>query len=767
MTGPLDLRLAVPAAIGWIVLIVVLGAPDALVPIAIGAGASAVGILLFGVLVARIRRGIGVVAIALVVIALLLGSAAARAPARQPTDLIEAAEAGRRVAVELVVTQSVLPGERSFEGRIVSVRVGGAAASVVSIPVRVFGDDVPAMRLGSRATAAGELRANPPADASAFLVFASGRIEVVANPGALLGTADDLRAGFRSLAESLPGDGGALLPGLAIGDDSAVPDDLDAAMTGSSLSHLTAVSGANCAVIVALILLLGARVGLSRGARIIAAALALLGFVVLVTPEPSVLRAATMALLVLVAIASGRPVSGLPILALATIGLLVVDPWLARSYGFVLSVLATAGLLLLAGPLARVLQRWLPPPVALVIAVPVAAQLACQPVLLLLEPTIPLYGVVANVLAEPAAPVATVLGLIACLVAPLSTGLAQLLVGVAWLPAAWISAVARAASSAPGAAQPWLAGPSGVVLLAAITVAALLAVLAHGRVRVVSSAALALVFAVQLGAAGGSAVHTALTRPQDWRFAACDVGQGDAVLVRDGGRVALIDTGPDPEALHGCLDDLGVARLDLVVLTHFDLDHVGGVAAVLGRTAGVVHGPPASAADRELLDELTRRGAALHLAEPGMTGLLGGLEWRVLWPPPRGYGAEPGNDASVAMLVEPGAHCSGCLSALFLGDLGAFAQRRLLASTRLPPVDVVKVAHHGSADQDPELYTRVQATVGLIGVGADNTYGHPTDALLELLRSARTSAERTDLQGLVLVGAADDGALFVWSERGG
>ena len=125
-------------------------------------------------------------------------------------------------------------------------------------------------------------------------------------------------------------------------------------------------------------------------------------------------------------------------LALATIVLLAFDPWLARSYGFVLSVLATAGLLLLAGPLARVLERWLPRWLAIVIAVPFAAQLACQPVIILLSATLPTYGVVANVLAAPAAPIATVVGLAACVLLVLIPPLGALLCQLAWLPSAWI-----------------------------------------------------------------------------------------------------------------------------------------------------------------------------------------------------------------------------------------------------------------------------------------------------------------------------------------
>src|SRR5690349_13550998 len=173
-------------------------------------------------------------------------------------------------------------------------------------------------------------------------------------------------------------------------------------MKASSLSHLTAVSGANCAIITAAAFALAAACGLRRGLRVGLAVLALAAFVVLVTPQPSVVRAGAMAVVVLIAIASGRPGGGVAALSLAVVGLLVVDPWLARDYGFALSAAATAGLLLLAAPLAARLGRVMPRPVAMVLAVPIAAQLACQPILVLLDPAIAVYGVPANLLAAPA-----------------------------------------------------------------------------------------------------------------------------------------------------------------------------------------------------------------------------------------------------------------------------------------------------------------------------------------------------------------------------
>jgi competence protein ComEC len=580
--------------------------------------------------------------------------------------------------------------------------------------------------------------------------------------------AGELRAGFRDLVSGLPGQGAGLLPGLAIGDTSAVDGELDASMKGSSLTHLTAVSGANCAIVVGLVLALGALLGLRRWQRTLAALVALAVFVIIVTPEPSVLRATVMAVAVLVARLAGRGAAGVPVLALAVLVLLAIDPWLARSYGFILSVLATAGLLVLAGPLAARLHRVMPMPLALVISVPLAAQLACQPVLILLEPSIPVYGVVANILAAPAAPVATVLGLIACLLAPILPWLAQAIAWLAWLPSAWIAAVATMFAALPGSRLEWREGMVGLILVAVLTLLVLGVVLA--RRRRWWSLALCAVLVVAGGVVAGERLSTALHRPNGWEMAACDVGQGDAVLVRSAASVMLVDTGADPGLLGACLDSLGIHRIDTLVLTHFDIDHVGGVETVIGRVGRVVAGPPDTEADdddRVAASASPTAGADRSSGRSRVTPEARSASWigRVLWPPGQGSGMEPGNESSVVVDFVPSSRClAGCFTGVFLGDLGEEAQGRMLAGVRMSEVDVVKVSHHGSRDQNDRLYERLSAAVGLIGVGSDNTYGHPTQQTLALLQATGTQTVRTDRSGLALL-SVRDGSFHLWTEH--
>jgi competence protein ComEC len=802
-----DLRLVLPAVAGWLAAFVLVALPHTRWP-AVAAlwscAAAGVAVTLRAQRGSRVagrthpeeRRGLlAIGALCATAAALVATSVAVAGPLRQPEGLLEPAAANRHATATLVLTDlpvsAARPATRGGTGTPTRVRVGATMTGLrigspsgmpvvhrnLTVPVLAFLPGGTVAGIGATIHTAGTLSPASPEDDVAFLFFARGHPVPVGSPGWPLEQANALRAGFRDAAAALPGDGGSLLPGLAIGDTSAVPGALDDAMKASSLSHLTAVSGANCAVVVAAVLLVSSALGAPRRVRLAIALVALGGFVLLVTPQPSVLRAAVMATIVLVAFASGRPGRGIPSLALAAIVLLVGDPWLCRDYGFVLSVLATAGLLVLSGPLTtaftRVLPRWL----AAAFALPTAAQLACQPVLILLAPSIPLYGIPANLLAAPAAPVATMVGLCACLLLPIVPALGSGAAALAWVPAAWIAAVASFTAGLPFSGLPWLEGVPGMATLMAVSALFLLVAFRGRGTRIAlwGGASTVVLVALVGGYAGGlvgGRIRDRLSVPVDWQYAACDVGQGDAVLVRNGDAIALVDVGPDPAPLKLCLDRFGVDRIDLLVLTHYDLDHIGGVAAVHGRADIVLVSPPGTAADARTLERLRLGGARIVPATRGRTGSLGNLGWRVLWPPdgPGGPGADAGtNAASVVLLFEGDGRCSPwCLSSIFLGDLGEDAQLSLAAQRPLPRVDVVKVAHHGSADQSGRLYRVLGASLGLLSVGSDNTYGHPTDALLRILAASGTAVARTDRSGGIAVGPGErTGDVVVWRERPG
>ncbi|GIG19965.1 hypothetical protein Cch01nite_06890 [Cellulomonas chitinilytica] len=333
-------------------------------------------------------------------------------------------------------------------------------------PVVVFGPpswaDVP---YGARVEARGRLLAAPGGREVALLTTTLDPV-VVAPPAPWHTAAAQVRAQVVDLAATLPGDAGALLPGVAVGDTAHVPQDLVVAMRIAGLSHVMAVSGAHFALVAGLVLAICTGLGIPRRARAVTVVGSSLALVLLVHPAPSVLRAALMGTVGAVGLVVGRPSRAPAALAATVVVLLVADPWLGAEPGFVLSVLATAGLVLLGGPLA---ERWsgrTGRPFAAALAMPVSAQVVCAPVLLLMSSTVSPLAVPANLLVAPAVAPATVLGLAAGLLDGVWPAGAHLLAAGAGASCWWIGAVARAVARAPLAQVPWAGGPIGVLLLA-------------------------------------------------------------------------------------------------------------------------------------------------------------------------------------------------------------------------------------------------------------------------------------------------------------
>lgn len=636
----------------------------------------------------------------------------------------------------------------------------------------------------------------------------AARVEVVRDPPAVISATTTMRSALVGVTSDLSPQAQGLVPGIAVGDTSRLPDDLADAFRTTGLTHLTAVSGGHFAIVLALVTALAGTVRAPRAARVLLVAVVGAAFVLLVRPDPSVLRAAAMAAVMLLGVAWGRPALSVPSLAACVVVLLDVDPWLSRSFGFALSCAATAGLVLLAPPLVRRLAPWVGRPAAFALAVPLAAQAACGPVLVLLSPALPTTSVLANLLAAPAVVPATLLGLAATVTAPwwpvAAHGLAWLAGGATW----WVAAVARWCAGLPGATLPWPGGVPGALALAAATAVALTLVLrrppgdgpprawsdlarrrwhgarAYGRAalaryrhgmptrrdrRVAEWAFLA---AVVVGAAVVAAAVRAVPRqgdvPADWQVVACDVGQGDGLVVRTGEHSAVVvDVGPDGVAAGRCLDRLGVSRIDLLVLSHFHADHVGGLPAALAgrevRAAWVSPLAQPAGQARRTQEALARVGVTPHVPAPGDAEVLQDGAWRVglrvlgtgvagarRTGSGRSVEGDGVNDASLSLELDssgPG----GTLDLVALGDLEEPGQEALLASLRsggpagvLDGVEVVKVAHHGSASQSAGLARLLHPRVALVSVGQGNTYGHPTDRMLDLYAGLGSTIVRTD-----------------------
>lgn len=643
--------------------------------------------------------------------------------------------------------------------RALLTRVTGRGATArVRTPVLLIAD--PTWRRvvpGQRLRVPGRLDGADQADIAAVLV-ARGPPDVLAQPGRVGRAVDDLRAGLRRSVSHLPPPERALVPALVDGDDSAMPEAVADDFRATGLTHLLAVSGANLTLVLAFVLVVGRWCGVRARGLLVLGAVGVVGFVLLARPEPSVLRAAAMGVVTLAGLGAGGRRRGIRALCAAVLALVLLDPWLARSVGFALSVLATAGILVLVPRWVEALGRWMPRPLAEALAVPMAAQLACTPVVAAISGQVSLVAVVANLVAAPAVAPATVLGVLATLLAPLSAALASMAGWLAGGAAWWIVAVATHGAALPGAAASWGTTPAALALLAGLCLLGM-AVTSWVLARPAwSLAGVVLACAVVLRPIGALGWP-----PQGWVMVACDVGQGDALVLNAGAGAALVvDAGPDRDAVDGCLDRLDVRVVPLVLLSHLHSDHAAGLAGVgEGRPVGEVEiGALDTPADQyhSVLAWAVREGVPVRRAVYHEQRRLGGLSWRVIAPsdsaplPSSGEGDESGdeNNSSLVLTVR----CAG-LRLLLTGDIEPEAQRALLRSGVDVHADVLKVPHHGSRYQDPRFIASVGADVAVVSVGADNDYGHPADETLRLLRDLGTRPYRTDLAGDVAVVSTD------------
>jgi competence protein ComEC len=761
-----DVRLAGAACGAWGAALVTLGGSAMAAGLLAGAaGVVAAVALMSAVRTPRVRPA--VCRVTAVVALGVMGGAAVTSFGLLTRDgpLRSLAEQHAVVTAELVVSDDprLVGGPPGHETRAVPAEVTAvsrdAGRTVAGGRVLVLGTD-PAWRgvlPGQRLIVQGVVQPPRGGDLTAAVLSARGAPRLVGRPPWHQRAAGALRAGLQRAASGLPPAAGGLLPGLAVGDTSRMDPALTAAFKETGLTHLTAVSGSNLAMVGGLVVVLARRCRAGPRLTALLAGAAMVGLVVLVRPSPSVLRAAVMGLIAVLALGIRRPRAALPALGGAVLLLVLADPALARSPGFALSVLATGGLLLIAPSWRDALRRrGIPGGVAEALAVPAAAQAACAPVIAAISSSVSLTAVPANLLAVPVVAPATITGVLAAVVSPVSPTAAGWLAWLGSWPARWLVEVAERGSRVPGGAVPWPGGVVGGLLLAGLTVAVLV-VGRHRAVRVVLAAAAVATVLVALPVR----VFAPGWPPSGWALVACDVGQGDALVLHVGPTSAIVvDTGPDPASVDGCLRRLGVTTVPLLVLSHLHADHVGGFAGVRrGRSIGaVIVGPGQEPAAGWALvrREAVAARAAVAVPDVGSSYSAGAVRLSVIGPEKAFHGtrSDPNNDSLVLLAALPG------LRILLCGDAENAAQQTLLAAGAVPRVDVLKVAHHGSSFSEPEFLDAVDPAIALVSVGAGNRYGHPNAGVLAHLRSRGARVLRTDEEGDLAV-TVHDGAATV------
>lgn len=624
----------------------------------------------------------------------------------------------------------------------------------------VLGDESwSAVELGASVRTLGRLVPADDASVAGLMTGARDPVEVT-EPSIWWRGADEVREGIRAAVAHRPAEQRALVPALVDGDDAGLDPALVADFRTTGLTHLTAVSGTNLTLVVGFLVLLARWCGVRGRWLYLVGGVGVVGFILLARTEPSVVRAAAMGTVGLLAMGWGGRDRAWRALGVAVVVLLLADPQLAVSVGFALSALATAGIVGLAPGMRDALRRWLPTGVAEAIAVPFAAQLACTPIVAAISGQVSLVAVLANLAVAPVVGPATVLGLIGGLVSLVAEAPARLCgTGAGWC-VAWIVWVARHGADLPTAAIGWGTGAVALTVLVLLTVViALLApfLLRHPATGISLTVVLILVLTVRLPTPGWP--------PDGWLLAACDVGQGDALVINTGpGEGILVDAGPEPAAVDRCLDLLEIRALPLVVLTHFHADHIDGLAGVMpGRPVAElwttrVLDPPEGVAEVESISRSA--GITPQAPSEGLIRVVGRATVQVLWPRAGDFDPGPGdgtaaNDASLVLLVEVAG-----VRLLLTGDIEPPAQTSLATSLAGLDVDVLKVPHHGSRYQDLSFLESLDPEVALVSVGADNDYGHPAASTLDPLVAAGAEVYRTDQDGMVVV-SGDSGALQV------
>ena len=590
------------------------------------------------------------------------------------------------------------------------------------------------------------------------------------------------RGSAEALALSLPEPAAGLAAGILVGLRDRVDRDVAAAFTTAGISHVVAISGWNIAIVGATVGALAGRLSRRRRSILIVASIAL--YVAFVGASASVLRAAAMAGVALLARESGRAGRAAAALALAVVVLLLVDPGLASDAGFQLSSLATAGLIAWGSPLTTRLAGSDPGRLRRFLAeglgVSLAAQVATLPVVLVDFGRLSLVAPAVNLLVVPLVAPAMAAGAVALLagwVTVLSGAGAIATVGglPAWAILSAMIGIGRAGAGLPFASlelePPWstVAGATAGAIILVVSrwrrpVQAAgpttpvrprphgpASGMSHGLKLALSSIAIA------VAGLGVVLVH----RPDGIaRVTVLDVGQGDAILVEGGaGGRLLVDGGPDPDRLLAALDERlppWDRRIDVVVLTHPHEDHVAGLAGLLARyRVGRVFEPgmngpgPGYAAWRAAI---ARLGRAIGTLAAGDRLRIDGIRLRVLWPIRGDVPLEPAdggtaiNNVSIVLLGDVAGR-----RFLLAGDVEEGVDPSLIAEG-LPHLDLLKVAHHGSKTASTDAFLEaVQPSVTVVSAGMKNPYGHPAPSTIARLEATGARVFRTDRNGSVEV----------------
>ncbi|MEA2286294.1 MAG: competence protein ComEC [Solirubrobacteraceae bacterium] len=706
------------------------------------AGAHAPVVILVALALCPLVAGRALPALALAA-ALLVGAVVADARLQALDHTTLDARVGHATTERVILLEPGRP--RSLGGRTAVAELGSER-----VQLRTDGDVAwPAARAGEELRVDGVLRRLGPRDAwlrprNVHAVLEADRVVPTGRArGGLAGALDAVRSrAERGLDTGVPPPQAALLRGMVLGQDDALPGATREDFQAAGLSHLVAASGQNVMLLAALVLGAASLVGVGLRARLLSVLALIAVYVPLAGGGPSIQRAGVMGAAGVTATLAGRPASRWYALLLAAAVTLTLNPRAVEEPGWQMSFAAVAAIMVLTARVTEPLRRrGLPPGLAEAVGMTVAATIGTAPLIAIHFDRTSLVSLAANVLAAPAVAPVMWLGMAAAAIGQVSQAAAMPFVALAGYPLAFIGWVGHTAARVPGAEI--AASPVAVALVCAVAAAAVV----WPAARRPHAAALAAV------AVAAVVVWSLPPRPPGppagLRITFLDVGQGDATLIQHGQTSVLVDAGPPGGGVVTRLRRAGVKRLDLLVVTHAQADHQGGAQAVLrALPVGLVLDGRDGVREplgARMAAEARQRRVPRALPDAGETVRAGRIELRVLWPvadrPGAGAGGADPNQRAVVMEARVGR---------FRILLTADAESDVLAGLGVGPVDVLKVAHHGSADPGlAALLSRLRPSVAAIHVGARNTYGHPVPATIRALRAAGAAVYRTDHDGSV------------------
>ena len=575
---------------------------------------------------------------------------------------------------------------------------------------------------------------------------------------------NEVRSNFLEITTSLSGDARELLPGLILGDTRNQSLALSQDMKNSGLTHLTAVSGGNIAILLLAIIWLGQKFKFTIKKQTVTGLFTLIFFALLVRTEPSVVRASLMGAISLLGLFTGTRRHGISALVTTICVALLVDPNLAVSWGFCLSVFATAGLLVFTKPFSNKISEFvprIPESLSVLIAVALSAQISTAGLIAGFSGQITLWSIPANLLASPVIPFVTILGYLSLAFSNFYTPFAYLFGYLAAIFANWIRFLAHYFASHESSVIHVPKGIIGFLMISFIMALSAFLIFLVTKTKIENKKTLVIsIFLILICLVMLKTRESKNWPIRNWQFVMCDVGQGDGLVLKDStGKVLVVDVGPNGQLMNDCLKKLGVKTIDVLMLTHFHADHVEGLELVKNRHKiqkvylTWVEDP---IYEVERTKQLLNEVLTFHI-KSGEVISLGEMKIQCLWPTKikMNLGSIPNNASLVNLVTIKNA------SFLLTGDIEPPAQEAIQKLWRIPQVDVVKVPHHGSKFQDVNFPNWTRARLALISVGQENSYGHPAKLTLDLYRDSGMRVLSSDEVGSIAIGISADDSIQV------